>query len=151
MPDDALTVGAATEKDRAGWEALWRAFCTHFDTDLSPAVNDGLWQRITDPAQPINCLLAFDAQGQPVGLTHYVLHLHTWSLRTICYLEDLYVAPVARGSGAAPRMIAALKQMGERQGWRRIYWHTHEDNYRARSLYDRIARRTDYVRYDIDL
>ncbi len=151
MPDASLTIHPAGAEDRAAWEVLWRGFCTHFGADLSPAVIDGLWGRITDPAQPIHCLLAFDGAGLPIGFTHYVLHLHTWSLRTICYLEDLYVAPDARGSGAAPAMISALKAQGEAEGWRRIYWHTHDDNYRARSLYDRVAKRTNYVRYDIDL
>lgn len=151
MPEADLTIRQAGSQDRAAWEPLWRGFCTHFDADLSPAVIDGLWQRIVDPAQPIHCLLAFDAEGRPVGMTHYVLHLHTWSLRAICYLEDLYVSPDARGSGAAPAMIAGLKEIGQAEGWRRIYWHTHDDNYRARSLYDRVAKRTNYVRYDIDL
>lgn len=151
MPDAGLTIRPAGADDRAVWETLWRGFCSHFGADLTPAVNDGLWSRITDPAQPIHCLLASDAEGRPLGFTHYVLHLHTWSLRTVCYLEDLFVAPDDRGSGAAPALIAALKELGQREGWRRIYWHTHEDNYRARSLYDRVAKRTDYVRYDIEL
>lgn len=150
MPD-APAIRPAGPDDRAAWAALWHEFCRHFDADLAPAINDGLWARILDPAQPVHCLLAFDAGGRPVGFTHYVLHLHTWSLRTICYLEDLFVAPDARGSGAAPAMIAALKAAAEREGWRRIYWHTHDDNYRARSLYDRLAKRTNYVRYDIEL
>lgn len=151
MPDAGVTVRPAGHEDRAGWEPLWRTFCTHFGAELSPAVIDGLWQRIVAPDQPVNCLLAFDGAGRPVGLTHYVLHLHTWSLRTVCYLEDLFVDPDARGGGAAPAMIAALKSLGQAAGWRRIYWHTHDDNYRARSLYDRVARRTNHVRYDIDL
>lgn len=150
MPDNDLIVRPAAAGDRAAWEPLWRDSCAHFGADLTPAVNDGLWDRIVDPAQPIHCLLAFDAAGTPLGLTHYVLHLHTWSLRTICYLEDLYVAPPARGSGAAPAMISALKARAEAEGWRRIYWHTHENNYRARSLYDRVAKRTNFVRYDIE-
>src|SRR6516162_9305133 len=36
-------------------------------------------------------------------------------------------------------------------GWKRVYWHSHENNYGARMLYDRLIPRTDYVRYDIDL
>ena len=48
-------------------------------------------------------------------------------------------------------VIEGLTLLGKQPGWRRVYWHTHEDNYRARILYDRLAPRTDYVRYDIDL
>ena len=41
--------------------------------------------------------------------------------------------------------------MAKEQDWRRLYWHTETDNVAARALYDRIARVTNYVRYDIAL
>src|SRR5260221_7723664 len=103
------------------------------------------------PDQPIWCLLACPAAGAPVGLANYVLHPNTWSLRTLCYLEDLFVAPEARGSGAAQALIEALVALGKQHDWRRVYWHTREHNTRARALYDRVVARTDYIRYDIDL
>ena len=73
---------------------------------------------------------------------------HTWSLRPVCYLEDLFVATAARGEGAGRALIEALVTLGREYGWRRAYWHTHENN--ERTLYDRLAERTDYVRYDIE-
>ena len=65
-------------------------------------------------------------------------------------LEDLFVASAARGKGAGRALIEARVTLGTEQGWRRVYWHTHESNERARSLYDRLAKRTDYVRYGIE-
>ena len=44
-------------------------------------------------------------------------------------------------------LIEGLVALGKQQSWRRIYWHAHENNYRARALYDQLSRRTDYVRY----
>jgi hypothetical protein len=41
--------------------------------------------------------------------------------------------------------------LGKERGWRRVYRHMREKNYRARTPYDRIVARTDYIRYDIDL
>jgi GNAT superfamily N-acetyltransferase len=95
-------------------------------------------------------LLAFSPECEPVGFANYVLHPHTWSLRPACYLEDLFVASAARGEGAGRALIEALVTFGREHGWRRVYWHTHENNERARILYDRLAKRTDYVRYDIE-
>ena len=97
------------------------------------------------------CLLACRAEGEPVGFANYILHPHTWSLQPVCYLEDLFVVPEMRGSGAGRRLIEQLVSLGKQHGWRRIYWHTHEDNHRARALYDRIIPRTDYIRYDIEV
>ena len=62
----------------------------------------------------------------------------------------MFVRSDARGYGAGRVLIDGLIAVGKQQNWRRIYWHTHENNYRARALYDRFSRRTDYVRYDIE-
>src|SRR5262252_4300647 len=50
-----------------------------------------------------------------------------------------------------PSWTRRCKTMGRDHGWRRVYWHTHDDNLAGRALYDRLTERTDYVRYDIDL
>jgi GNAT superfamily N-acetyltransferase len=113
---------------------------------VSDAITEGVWRRILAPEEPIWCLVACRDGDEPVGFANYVLHPYTWSLQLVCYLEDLFVAPEARSSGAGRALIEGLIALG-----RRVYWHTHEDNYRAHTLYDRLVPRTDYVRYDIDL
>ena len=69
----------------------------------------------------------------------------------VCYLEDLWVEPSARRAGIGRTLIDALVARGKEQDWHRLYWHTETDNVAARTLYDRIARVTNYVRYDIVL
>ena len=137
--------------DKQPWLALWRGYCAALDGAVSDEVTEGVWQRILASNEPIWCLLACRAGIEPVGFANYVLHPHTWSLQPVCYLEDLFVVPEARSTGAGRALIEGLTSLGKQHGWRRVYWHTHEDNYRARTLYDRLAPRTDYVRYDIDL
>ena len=137
--------------DYAAWLPLWQGYCAALGGEVSEQVTAATWRRILDPADPISCLAACDKDGRVIGIAVWHLHANTWSLQPVCYLEDLFVAPEARGSGAAQALIRQLVAMGRAKGWRRVYWHTTEGNYRARSLYDRVARRTDYVRYDIDL
>lgn len=146
-----LTVRSARPEDAQAWRTLWRGYCAALDGVVSDEVTEGLWRRILSTDEPIWCLLACRTGNEPVGFANYVLHPHTWSLQPVCYLEDLFVAPEARGNGAGRALIEGLTALGRQHGWRRVYWHTQEDNYRARSLYDRLAPRTDYVRYDIDL
>jgi hypothetical protein len=45
----------------------------------------------------------------------------------------------------------ALADIGRAQGWATIRWLTAEDNYRARSFYDRIAARTAFLTYEMKL
>src|SRR6267142_2658651 len=35
------------------------------------------------------------------------------------------------------------------KGWGRLYWHTRNTNYRARGLYDKFTRHSDFVRYTV--
>jgi GNAT superfamily N-acetyltransferase len=144
-------VRPAREDDYQLWLMLWRGYCVALDRTVSHAITEGVWRRILAPDEAIWCLLACEGKSEPIGFANYVLHLHTWSLQTVCYLEDLFVSPAARGSGAGRVLIDALIALGRQHDWRRVYWHTHENNYRARSLYDRVVPRTDFVRYDIEL
>jgi GNAT superfamily N-acetyltransferase len=61
----------------------------------------------------------------------------------------LFVAPEARGSGAAQALIDAVAEAGRSRGWTVLRWITADDNYRARSAYDRIADRTKWITYEI--
>lgn len=153
MPE-TLQIRAATKDDRALWEGLWRRNCTHHGAaGMSDSVVEGLWERILDPAAPVSALLAEtgDDPPGPAGLVHYILHPHTFSLKPVCYLEDLWVDPAARNAGVGRRLIAHLEALGRASGWRRIYWVTESDNAPARALYDRMARQTEHVQYRIDL
>ena len=95
-------------------------------------------------------MIACGSSNEPVRFAHYILHPRTWSLQPVCYLEDLFVAPEARRLGAGRHLIQRLVTKGRDRGWRRVYRHTHDDNVAGVALYDRVAERTDYVRYDIE-
>ena len=87
--------------------------------------------------------------GQVYGFANCVVHENTWETQAICYLEDLYVTPSARGHGIGRALIEWLRNAMRAEGWARLYWHTRQDNERARKLYDRFAEADDFVRYVI--
>ncbi|MFZ5783016.1 MAG: GNAT family N-acetyltransferase [Pseudomonadota bacterium] len=148
-----LDVRAAEAADRAEWQRMWSANCAHFGASPSAGDDDALWRRIMDGDCPVNAMVCGpgEAGTSLLGLAHWVLHPHTFSTRMVCYLEDLWVEPAARGAGVGRRLIDGLVTLGHRHGWRRIYWHVDADNTAARRLYDRVARATGYVRYDIPI
>jgi GNAT superfamily N-acetyltransferase len=143
----------AEAADHPEWHRMWLANCAHYNVAIPAAEDRELWRRIMDPDHAVSALVCDDSSGNGrlLGFAHYILRPHTFSSRMVCYLEDLWVEPPARGSGLGRKVIETLIARGAERGWRRIYWHTESDNGAARRLYDRVARATDYVRYDIAL
>ena len=147
-----IDVRDAAPSDRSAWRRMWAAYCAHYETTLPVAEVDELWRRILEPEHPVCALVsAAPTREEHLGFAHYVLHPHTFTNRTVCYLEDLWVEPSSRGSGVGRRLIEALIDRGRERGWRRVYWHTEADNESARRLYDGVAALTEYVRYDVTL
>ena len=89
--------------------------------------------------------------GVVVGLAHYRAFARPLSASVGGFLDDLFVGPEARGTGAAEALVQGVANVGRARGWTLIRWITAEDNYRARNLYDRVAEKTRWVTYDIKL
>jgi len=142
----------AAPSDRTRWSRMWTGYCAYYGTTMAEKRIDELWGQILDPEHPVRGLVCTAPDpGDLLGFAHYLLHPHTFSNRMVCYLEDLWVEPAARGVGVGRRLIGSLIDRGRAGGWRRIYWHTEADNEAARGLYDQVATLTRYVRYDVGL
>lgn len=146
-----FSIRQAAPADHGHWVTLWTTYCAALDTGLPDHVTQRTWQRIVSPSEPVHALIAFNAEGEPLGFCNYVCHPRTWSEALTCYLEDLYVTPLARRSGIATALINELRNIGQQRNWSRIYWITHANNVAAQAAYDRIADRKDYVRFEMAL
>jgi GNAT superfamily N-acetyltransferase len=135
--------------DHAEWRKLWTAYLDFYETKLPDEVYETSWKRLFSEGEfePRGFLALLD--GRPVGLVHYLFHRSTWSVEGNCYLQDLYTAAEARGKGAGAALIASVKQAAAERGVANVYWMTHETNTTARALYDRVARRTGFIEYDL--
>lgn len=133
--------------DEAAWRRLWQGYQDFYEVSLSEAVTAATWLRLLDPAEPVRGLIA-ERQGVVVGFAHYVLHRSTWRIEDTCYLQDLFVAPEARGTGLARRLVEAVYAASDAAGAGQVYWLTHKDNLAARRLYDRLAANAGFVLYE---
>lgn len=134
--------------DFAQWEQLWLAYLRFYRATISSEATAATFRRLCDQTDGMIGLVATDDQGALAGLAHLVFHPSTWSVDPYCYLEDLFVAPAARGTGTAVQLLEAAFAEAQRRGAARTYWETQEFNAPARSLYDQVAHRTSFVIYE---
>nr|WP_281495961.1 GNAT family N-acetyltransferase [Marivita sp. S6314] len=135
----------ATDYD--SWSALWRGYLTFYESSVPDAVYESTFARLLgDDPQDFTGLVA-EKDGRLVGLTHYLFHRHCWKIENVCYLQDLYAAEDARGLGVGRALIEAVYANADAAGAPSVYWLTQDFNATARTLYDRIAVLTPFIKY----
>ncbi|MET9000525.1 GNAT family N-acetyltransferase [Amycolatopsis sp. NPDC004169] len=143
-----ITIGGLTEEDRAAWENLFAGYNTFYGRTLAPDLVDRAWREFA-AGERMHALGA-RAEGGLVGIVHFFTHVSTTSA-DVCYLQDLFTDPAARGRGAGRALIEAVADWARAQGCARVYWHTQASNTTARQLYDRIALDKGFMQYQIPL
>ena len=125
-----MIIRDAIAADKAAWLALWQGFLDHHVHALDPAVTAHTWTRLLDPSCPMKMRLA-EAGGTVLGFAIHQHHPSTWVPGDDCYLEDLFVAPTARGQGLGRALIDDLVALARARGWHRLYWMTRQEIGRA--------------------
>jgi GNAT superfamily N-acetyltransferase len=142
-------VRAVRPEDRPRWRELFQGYADFYQIEQTQEMADLVWAWIGDPTSPVDALVVVGADDRPAGLAHYRPFPRPASGTVGCWLDDLFVDPAVRGAGAADALLDELRRLAQVNGWSVVRWITSEDNYRARSKYDRFATRTRWVTYDM--
>lgn len=148
MTDDRsdVTIRSLEAGDRPDWDALWTGYHAHgpFGGPPPPAdVTEATFARFL-AADQMRALVAVH-DGALVGIVHAVFHPVTSSDRSVCFLNDLFVAEAARRRGVGRRLVEALYDLARAEGALRVYWHMQVDNRTAAELYDKVASRSGHT------
>ena len=134
-------------EDKTAWRGLWHDYLAFYKSGVPDAVYDSTFARLLgDDPQDYSAFVA-DQGGRLVGLVHYLFHRHCWRVENVCYLQDLFADPSVRGQGVGRQLIEAVYAAADAAGSPSVYWLTQDDNATARQLYDRIARPTNFMKY----
>jgi GNAT superfamily N-acetyltransferase len=145
-----MIIRAVAAADRAAWDRLYAGYAAFYKVEQTDTMRDRVWSWLMDKGHSTEGLVA-ELEGVVVGLAHFRPYARPLSASIGGFLDDLFVDPNLRGSGAAAALIKGLEDLGRARGWTVIRWITADDNYRARGLYDRLADKTKWVTYDIKL
>jgi ribosomal protein S18 acetylase RimI-like enzyme len=136
------------------WTALFRAYCDFYHWPTSDEHQQTVWHWIASATIEAYVAVPVDEDGTELAPPQGLAHVREWvrPLRGVrCgYLDDLFVAPDARGSGAVDALLAELRRLGCERGWGAVRWTTAPDNDRAIAVYEKIATRTPWLTYDMD-
>ena len=77
--------------------------------------------------------------GKPVGFALYFFTYSTFLARPTLYLEDLFVLPEDRGTGAGKALLRALARIAVRRGCGRLEWAVLDWNRPAIGFYKRLG------------
>jgi GNAT superfamily N-acetyltransferase len=131
---------------------LLRGYCDFYGVSPSDeALLELARALIADPEHEGVQLVARD-DGAAVGFATIYWSWATTIASRIGVMNDLFVTPAARGTGAAEALIRACLEECRRHGAAELTWQTAPDNERAQRVYDRIgAKRSQWVDYSLNV
>ena len=110
------------------------------------ATEDDIAKALFGPTPAAHAILAEPPGGPPVGLALFYYTLNTFTCRRGTFLEDLFVEPAHRGTGAGLALLRALAQRAVAENCSRIDWWVLNWNEPSIAFYERIGstRMTDW-------
>lgn len=141
-----VQIKPAIAADHDQWLPLWQAYLTFYNTELPAEVSESTWQRLLDPAEPTQLAIAWQGD-KAVGIVQFIYHRSNWSIGNSCYLQDLFVSPEIRGTGAGRLLIEHVYATARDNHCAKVHWLTHENNATAIQLYERIAERPGFIQF----
>ncbi len=134
--------------DKAEWRILFEGYADFYKVAMNDDIANKVWNWLLDPGHILEGLLTRDDTGAAVAIAHMRACPRPLGGSDIGFLDDMFVLPAARGSGAADAVFAALKELAAEHSWSSIRWITQHFNERGRAFYDRYTDGpTDFIVY----
>ena len=143
-----LTVRELQEDDHEEWLSLYEGYADHYKVQLNPEGVATTWNWLMDSNHSLVGIVAV-LDGKLAGIAHFRSMPSPLRGQEVGFLDDLFVGHSHRGQGVADELIGSVKDRAAAKGWKIVRWITRDENYRARSVYDRLAERSDWITYEM--
>ena len=147
----SITVTPLTVGDKDQWQKLYCGYAEFYNMPMEQQTLDTVWSWIFDVDNKFYCLIAKNSEDQALGLAHYREMPSPLRGAVVGFLDDLYVDPAFRGEGVVDVLFESLEQQAKQHGWPFVRWMTADDNYRGRSVYDKISEKTHWLTYQMPI
>ena len=128
---------------------LMAAYCEFYEAAPSAAALRGVAEAlVADPERAGIQLLAMADERTALGFATLFWTFSTLNAGPIGVMNDLYVAPAARGRRIGAALIDACAGESVHYGMTGMEWYTAPSNARAQSVYDHTgATRSEWINY----
>ena len=130
------------------WIELYHKYAEYYQVDIPKDNFDLTWKWLTSENHPFWGILA-DVDSKIVGFAHFRSLPSPLDSCEVGFLDDLFVLQEYRGKKIGYSLIEKVHQIGKSKNWPYINWITKDDNYTARTLYDKISTKTDWNFYEL--
>ncbi len=134
--------------DEKEWKLLYRGYADFYKVEMNDDILKTVWNWLHDKNHEIKGLV-YEYDFRIVGFAHYRKTPRPLKGKYIGFLDDLYVEPEFRRKKIGEKLINRLKELSKKNNWDLVRWITREDNIRAKSLYDKIAKKTNWDVYEL--
>ena len=134
--------------DKEQWENLYEGYAKFYKVEMNKTILKTVWNWIHDKNHEVEGIV-YEINNKIVGLAHYRKMPRPLRGQEIGFLDDLFVDPDYRRKGIGEKFLNYLKELSKSRGWNLIRWLTHDDNIKAKSLYDRVAEKTNWDLYEL--
>jgi ribosomal protein S18 acetylase RimI-like enzyme len=143
-----MVIRHVEQADRDQWDRLYCGYADYYQVETDMPRRDRLFAWLLDPGH-VCCGLVAETDTGLIGLAHYRSMPSPLRGAEVGFLDDLFVDPEQRGSGAAEALLRSVDDIAAERGWPVVRWITRDTNYRARGLYDRLSHRSDWITYEM--
>ena len=143
-----LEISDIQKKHYEAWIELYHKYAEYYQVDVPKDNFDLTWKWLTTENYPFWGILA-DVDSKTVGFAHFRSLPSPLDSCEVGFLDDLFVLQEYRGKKIGYSLIEKVHQIGKSKNWPYINWITKDDNYTARTLYDKISTKTDWNFYEL--
>ncbi len=146
-----LTIDTVGTADLPELMPMLRAYCDFYRVEPTDERLRALVSALIDNPYDGLQLIARDNDGTPLGFATIYWTWQTLYAARVGVLNDLFVIPASRGSGAGRALIERCREVCRERGAEKLVWETALDNTTAQRLYDGIgAEKSTWLTYELD-
>ena len=135
-----LTITTVGSADVPELMPMLRAYCDFYQVDPPDERLAALVAAlIDDPSEGLQLIARDSSAGTPLGFATIYWTWQTLYAARVGVLNDLFVVPASRGTGAGRALIERCRELCRERGAEKLVWETAPDNAAAQRLYDGIG------------